>query len=180
MAAGAMATQVEQGWHLVQACRSGGTAAVQRLLDAGAYAGTRNNFVLGWAAYHGHTDVVKALLALPRARGVDPSARDNLALRWAAKNGHTAVVQALLALPRARGVDPATQHSYALRYAAGNGRTAIVQALLALPRGRGVDPGADDNYALSCRRCWRCRWTAAFGPTKLTARRCATRLPTAT
>ena len=47
-----------------------------RLLHAGANAATDNNEPLRRAAKRGHTAVVKALLALPPARGVDPAAVD--------------------------------------------------------------------------------------------------------
>ena len=85
--------------------------------------GARDSDALRCAAYQGHPAVVRTLLALPPARGVDPGARDNDALRYAAHNGHTAVVNdalgwaafmrctavlRLLLLPRAVPVPAAT------------------------------------------------------------------------
>lgn len=81
-----------------------------------------------WAAYHGNTTVVQALIGA----GADVNATDgygNTALGWAALHGHTAAVQALIG---AGAVVNAKDDggNIALMQAADNGRTENVQILL--------------------------------------------------
>jgi ankyrin repeat protein len=111
-------------------------------LDAGAnvnLAAVNGITPLMAAAYGGHNDTVKRLLA----RGADPAALDRLgknAMTYAAGEGRTEVVATLLAA----GVNPNAVYANdltALMWAAGFGKTETVQALLAA----GANPALKDN-----------------------------------
>ncbi|KNC53029.1 uncharacterized protein AMSG_09321 [Thecamonas trahens ATCC 50062] len=121
------------------AAECGHVSTLEVLLAAGADPTGRNNAALRLAAAHGHTRVVKTLLADPR---VDPSTVDNYAIKWAAANGHTDVVALLLSHA---AVNPAADDNFAIRLAAENGRIETLKELLADPR---VDPSSDGSSAM--------------------------------
>jgi len=81
-----------------------------------------------WAAYFGHTDRVRMLLAA----GVSANANRGSALLVASANGHPDVVSALIA----DGVDIHVDRDTALRWAAATGHIEVVRILL----GAGADP----------------------------------------
>jgi ankyrin repeat protein len=108
---------------LNQAARAGAHWDVTRLLRAsvGAEAGDRAG-PLGWAAGHGHLDIVELLL---RA-GAKAGAHDNVALLWASGRGHLAVVERLLQEP---DIDAAARGGWAVRWAEQRGHVRVVAYL---------------------------------------------------
>jgi ankyrin repeat protein len=133
--------------HLFDAVRRGDTARVEALLDEDPKALGRGDAqgmtALLWAAYHGHAELVRRLLA----RGADPAVRDPrgaTALMLAAERGHLETVRALLppADPDARGE--------ALRYAVGAGRRELVEYLLDEAGVSLEYGGADGKTPLTC------------------------------
>lgn len=99
------------------------------------------------AAQHGRLRLVRALCALPREFGIEPSVDGNAALHAAAIHGHVEVVQCLLALDAGRGVDPGTRQGDILLRAIATGR---VQVALVLLRDARTDPIVGDNAILRC------------------------------
>jgi len=109
---------------LIKSCDNGYLNGVKISLERGADPSYKNNYVIGYASYKGHTNIVKLLL---NDRRVDPSAGDNSAIRNASENGHTDIVKILLNDKR---VDPSERDNSAIRYASQNGYLEIVELLL--------------------------------------------------
>jgi hypothetical protein len=76
---------------LFDAAYFGHTEVVKLLLASGANVHAKYDFALRWAAWFGHTETVKVLLA----SGADVHAGNDAALRWAADHGHTETVRVL-------------------------------------------------------------------------------------
>ncbi|HZZ64976.1 MAG TPA: ankyrin repeat domain-containing protein [Candidatus Baltobacteraceae bacterium] len=119
--------------------KTGDTAQLRAMLDAGADPATENSRALQIAAANGHVEIVDMLLEDRRA---EPAALESVALRWAVENGHTVIVHALLRDGRA---DPGANDCIAFGIAAGKGYTDIVHVMLRDPR---VDPAAFGSTAL--------------------------------
>jgi hypothetical protein len=98
------------------------------LFDSVLDPSTSENTFLVWAAFFGHSDVVRYLLRHPK---VDPAAINNYALRMAAFKGRTKVVKLLLNDNR---VDPCVQHHYPVRWAKENRHQETVDLLMSDPR----------------------------------------------
>ena len=93
------------------------------------------------AAFKGHTETVKALLA----EGADPNAEDDIgqsALIGAARNGHSDTVSVLLAAGANANARLRTTGWTALTLAAKNGHLDIVKALLE----NGAEPNIKDKF----------------------------------
>jgi hypothetical protein len=84
-----------------------------------------DNFAIDSAAYNGHTEIVKLILADSR---VDPSICNNWTIGIASSAGHTEVVKLLLADSR---INPSADNNYAFRYASERGYIEVVKLLLA-------------------------------------------------
>jgi len=113
--------------HITFADTAGGTEFVWILIQSGEPA-TYGFFIA--ACTHGHTEIVRLLLAQERC--VDSAAFENRALRFACLHGLTEIVRLLLELPLDRGVDPAANGNEALQFASECGHTEIVRLLLDL------------------------------------------------
>jgi len=92
---------------------------IQSLLNEGCNAKVEDSFALQWAAYNGHTEIVKLLIPHSDVKSLNSSA-----LRWAARHGHTEIVKLLIPLSNVKDCD-----SEALRWASENGHTEIVKLL---------------------------------------------------
>jgi ankyrin repeat protein len=88
-----------------------------------------------WAAWNGHVEVLRLLLAWVGVDGkrVDPTANNNTAVRWAAYRNHVEVVRVLLEWVGVDGkrVDPTADTDFAVRWAACYGHVQVVRVLLA-------------------------------------------------
>ncbi len=120
---------------LSDAARDGDIEAVRRLLASGADVNMedKNGFTpLHAAAFQGHTECVRLLLAAP---GIDVNQENEngwTPLVMAVHNGHTECLKLLLSAP---GIDVNTTES-PLTYAAYNNRTECMRILLKVP---GID-----------------------------------------
>ena len=77
---------------LLKAAEHGCTWLVKALLDSGRVdSKTERSQALRWAAYGGHTEIVKLLIPVS-----DPNAFESQALRYAAYRGHTEIVKLLI------------------------------------------------------------------------------------
>jgi len=118
---------------LLSAARTGDTALVQSLLDAGHDPNDilrKTYSPLMFAAGNGHVDMTRMLLA----RGAAVDHRDHngdRALLWAAEHGHVETVRMLLAAGAAVQSDDDPYRSTPLIKAAGYGRVEVVRLLLA-------------------------------------------------
>ena len=122
---------------LAIAARRGQTATVRRLLESSAatvdeLSGEDGFSALMYAAWHGHTAIVQALLQANAS--VDLQSRlgyTALAVAaWNCSNGHTAIVQALLQASASVDLQTNGGHTALMVAAAKNGRTATVRLLL--------------------------------------------------
>jgi ankyrin repeat protein len=122
------------GRELVAASRKGDVAEVRRLAAAGADVnvgeGTADRMPLATAAYAGHVEVVRELVARgARVDGADSGGWTSL--KWAAYRGHAHVVDALVAL--GSRVDGAgSDRRTPLMWAAYSGHGHVVDVLVAL------------------------------------------------
>ncbi len=89
--------------------------------------------VLGLAALHGNTDIVKLILADPGRIDLSEHSPNQSALAEAARNGHSAIVELLLAVPGVRVNAQSLKGVTALHLAAEKGHTGVVKLLLAAP-----------------------------------------------
>lgn len=132
---------VEDGWLLGKAAKSGYAEVVRMLLNnPQTEPSLSGNYAVRISAEKGHYQIVKMLLANPK---VDPSADGNIALRRAAELGHDDVVELLLTHPK---VNPAVYDHNALYRAILNGHNRVVQKLIAHPRGFPYDIDRIWNY----------------------------------
>jgi ankyrin repeat protein len=123
------------------------------LQDGRADPSAGNKSAIQEAAWNGHVEVVRLLLAdkrvdlgsfgavleavarrdtvavlkLLKEGNVDPSALGVFLIRWASRDGHLEIVRVLL---RDRRVDPTASNNKAIWWAARNGHAEIVQLLL--------------------------------------------------
>ncbi len=132
---------------LFDAVRRGDTAAVESLLDANPKALSRGDAqgmtALLWAAFHGHAELVRWLLA----RGADATVKDPrgaTALMLAAERGHLEAVRVLVPLA---GPD---ERGEALRHAVGAGRTELTYYLLDEAGAALEYGGTDGKTPLTC------------------------------
>lgn len=109
------------------------------VLDAIPSNSSYKAFILTWASFYSHFDIIKLLLQDPR---VDPSADHNITIRWASKMGQADLVAMLLQDER---VDPSAKDDFAICHASGNGHMEVVELLL---KDRRVNPAARDNSAI--------------------------------
>ena len=133
--------------HLIDAIRAGESALVEALLDEEPRALGRGDAQgmtpLMWAAWQGHTSLVRMLLV----RGADAAAQDargSTALMLAAERGH--LEAARLLSPRAA---PA-ELGEALRHAVGEGRIEMMTWLLDEAGAALEYGGADGKTPLTC------------------------------
>ena len=106
---------------------------IKRLIKEGANPSVESGFILRWAAYNGHTIIVKYLISL-----FNSELTNNEALRCAAEFGHINIVKFLIPIS-----DPKSKDSQALRYAAEYGYIDVAKLLIPFS-----DPTARNNYAL--------------------------------
>jgi len=100
------------------------------------------NKLLRDACEKGNAKLVKAMLCLPKHKGVNPAIHDNLPLRIACKYGHEEVVCLLLANAK---VDPTARNHEAFRLACSQNHSFIIRTFLIDGR---IDPSANNNEAL--------------------------------
>eukprot|EP01049_Picozoa_sp_SAG25_P017158 SAG25_NODE_4300_length_845_cov_2.063003_1_plen_125_part_01 len=114
----------------IAACDTGDVAAVRRFVAQGADPNSVNN---GWpvlvlVAYHGHAEVIRALVEAG-ATVDQPNKHGDTPLLIASQDGHAAAVEALLGGGAA--VDrPDEDGATPLSIASQNGHAAAVEALL--------------------------------------------------
>lgn len=99
----------------------GHTETVRALLAAGADPHREHNWALRLAAEYGRTDTVRLLLT----HGADVHAKNDAALRLAANNGHTEMVKLLLDA----GANPRVMNDQALQWALENGHSGTADVL---------------------------------------------------
>jgi hypothetical protein len=99
-----------------------------QLFDSQLDPSISDNTFLVWAAFFGHSDVVKYLLLHPK---VNPADIHNYAMRMAAFKGKAKIVELLL---NDRRVDPCVQNHYPLRWAKENKHQEVVDILMNDPR----------------------------------------------
>ncbi|KAJ3045010.1 RNA-splicing factor [Rhizophlyctis rosea] len=105
------------------ACASGNTATVQRLVKSGADVHVLDEFALIIAARNGHTDVVRLLLEA----GANCNVSSDLPLLVSATGGRVEVVKLLLV----HGANVHAQNDGPLRHAIIGGHTDVVRELIA-------------------------------------------------
>ncbi|HEX8435202.1 ankyrin repeat domain-containing protein [Archangium sp.] len=132
---------------LFDAIRRGDLAAVEARLDVEPKALGRGDAqgmtALLWAAFHGHAELVRALLA----RGADASVKDPrgaTALRFAAERGHLEAVRVLVPLA---GPD---ERGEALRHAVSAGRVELALYLVDEAGAALEYGGTDGKTPLTC------------------------------
>lgn len=122
------------GASLLQEIDFGDYDEVTWLLSQNRYSDSVLNRALCLAADYGHTDIVFALLEIPKVKNNAHDA-ENEALRCAASGGHLDIVNMLLEIPEV-AQNAAALDNEALRYATKNGHTAVVEKLLTIPQVR--------------------------------------------
>ena len=86
-------------YQLTEACRDGHLVLVAILLKLGADPAFCDNSSIRAASYHGHTEIVRLLLADSR---VDPTAWGNWSIRYASRRGYMEIEKLLEADHRVR------------------------------------------------------------------------------
>lgn len=127
---------------------------VERLLqqpdiEPNGFVGRKRTTVLYIAAYNGHHDTVRLLLANPRVDLLRGATDGSTAFHIAATRGHRAVIQEFLALPADRGFDPNHTNIFdesALYLARKHGHPTIVALLEPLVPAPPALPNAPQTY----------------------------------
>jgi ankyrin repeat protein len=118
--------------YLFDAARSGDTGVIKSLLARGVAVDARDergSTALILAAYYGHAEAVRALLAAGAAPDLGDSARGNTALMGALFKGETECARVLLADPRSNVNARNAAGQTAAMFAALFGRAELIEAL---------------------------------------------------
>lgn len=114
-------------------------SAIKYLIEAGAWVGAEDEFLLKDAAVKGHLPLVQFYVE----QGADIHVGQDYPIRWAAHSGHLEIVTFLIS----KGADIHAREDFALKWAHEKGHEAVVDYIIAKGNWRSVDKRGKTRFA---------------------------------